>query len=235
MDKLESYIDGNIVFVSTQFLAAMQNVTPRTVTQWVKKGLPVYKKPNIKTNLFILEDASKWIKENINKAKSNNAKGLGDDEELDIEEENRLFEIYTKGNSNEKKKLLLRLSQTRLDNYKKIEDIIEKEAKNKEYDSKYALVDDVKKGEQELASLMISLLKNSMPVLSKTLENKSQDEIFHDLDRHFKKEMQKIVKYIRKNEDTVVTLNTIIEEIIYMVNEKEMTNEQILKMIKDKK
>ena len=129
--------------------------------------------------------------------------------------------------------MIEQLNQNRLDNFKKIEDIVEKEAKNKEYDSKYALVDNVKKGQQELASIFVSILKNSMPVLSKTLEDKNQNEIYHALDTHFKKEVTRIVKYINKNEDTIVTLSEVISYIVYLVSTEDISQSTILKKLKE--
>lgn len=235
-EKIESYFVKNKLYVSTKFLTAYFNRSDKQIGRWKKDGLPEAVKPkeiNERGNYYILEDVIAWIDKNINQSKSSNSSRDKNPDDINIEDEEKLFEIYTTGTSQQKRKLLLRLNQNRLDNFKKIEDIVEKEAKNKEYDSKYALVDNVKKGQQELASIFVSILKNSMPVLSKTLENKNQNEIYHALDTHFKKEVSRIVKYINKNEDTIITLSEVINYIVYLVSTEDMSQSTILKKLKE--
>lgn len=232
-ESIESYFVAGKLYVSTKFLKAYFNRTEKQIGRWKKEGMPVAKKPkeiNQRGDYYILEVAISWVDININKTKSTNSRGANEDD-FDLEDEEKIFEIYASGNASQKRRLLLRLDQNKIDKFKKIEDIVEKEAKNKEYDSKYALRDNVKKGQQELASLFVSLLKNSMPVLSKTLENKTQDEIYHLMDRHFKKEVDKIVKYINKNQEIIVTLHEIIEVIVYLVGEKEIEQSEIIKKL----
>jgi phage terminase Nu1 subunit (DNA packaging protein) len=230
---IDTYIFKQKVYVNTKFLCAYFNRTDKQIGRWKKDGLPVFKKPkelNKRGDFYNLEEVIKWVDENVNKIKASNSKKT--DDEIDLEDEEKLFEMYTNGTAQQKRKILLTLSQNRLDNFRKIEDIIAKEGANKELDSKYALVDKVKKGEQELASIFISLLKNSMPVLSKKLENKKQDEIYHELDRHFKKEINKIIKYIKTDEEVIVALVEIIDAIIQAVTEKNVAHEKILKLIR---
>jgi len=227
---IESHLVNEKLYVSTKFLCGYFNRTSKQIGRWVKQGLPVATKPkeiNERGNYFILEEAIEWTDKNINKAKASNSKG----NVLEENQDDKLadtFEIYKNGNASAKGRLLLTLDQNTLDKFKKIEDIIEKESKNKEYDTRYVLVDNVKKGQQELASLFISTLKNSMPVLSKSLESKEQNEIYDIMDKHFSKEMQKIVKYIRKHENIIVTLDQIINFIVYLINEKQISHENIL-------
>lgn len=231
---IESYVVSNKVYVSTKFLCEYFNRTQKQIGRWKKDGLPVAKKPkeiNERSDYFILEEAIAWVDANINKTKASNSKSNADN--FDIEDDEALFNIYTNGNAQQKRKLLLRLPQNRLDNFKKIEDIVTQEAKNKEYDSKYVLVEDVKKGQQELATLFISTLKNSMPVLSKTLENKSQNEIYHLMDRHFKKEIEKLAKYIKTDVDMKVKLNTVIEKVVEIVSEYSIGHDEVIKKLEE--
>ena len=127
----------------------------------------------------------------------------------------------------------MRLPQNVIDNFKKIEEIVEKEAKNKEYDKKYALVDKVKKGQQELAFMFISFLKTSMPSLSKQLENKSHDEVYHELDRHFKKEVNKLLRYVQIEEDIAVSLSEAIYAIIEATVDGDASMDNVVKKIKE--
>lgn len=228
------YVVNQKLYVNTKFLCAYFNRTDKQIGRWKKDGLPILEKPkeiNKRGDFYSLEDAIEWVDKNVNKIKAGNSKGMEENNEDDKLED--LFNRYKKGNATEKGKVLLNLDQNTIDKFKKIEDIIEKEAKNKEYDIKYALKDDVKKGQQELASLFISLLKNSMPVLSKILENKNQNEIYLAMDQHFKKEMNKIVKYIKTNDEIIVTLNEIIDYIVYLVAEQNIKQEKILNKIKE--
>lgn len=232
MIVLESVSINEKLYVNTKFLSIYLNRTDKQIGRYKKGGMPsVTKKPkelNRAGNWYVLDEVIHWVDANINKTKSSNSKGLETDDNIDIEDEEKMFEIYTKGNAQQKRRLLLRLDQNRLDNFKKIEEIVEKEAKNKEYDSKYALIDKVKKGQQELASMFISLLKTSMAVLSKDLENKEQDEIYHLLDRHFKKEIDKLVKYIQRDEEAVVTFDEVVSAIIEIVTDKNINQEKII-------
>jgi hypothetical protein len=239
MEVIESYEINGKLYLNTKFLCVFFNKSEKQVGRWKKDGMPIAKKPkelNKRGDYYILEKVIEWVDKNINKTKSSNSSARTVDidiKDIVLDDEERLFEIYTTGNSNQKKRLLLRLDQNRLDNFKKIEDIIEKEAKNKEYDSKYALIEKVKKGQQELASVFISMLKTSMPELSKELENKTQDEVYHSLDRRFKKEIDKLRAYIGVKEDVEVTLNEIIQAIVDAIGEEKTTQKEILKKIKE--
>lgn len=236
LDVIESYVVKGKMYVSTKFLCFYFFRTDKQIGRWKKDGLPIAKKPkeiSARGDFYILEEVVKWVDINVNKTKSNNSKGSGLDGDFDLEDEEKLFNIYTSGNAHQKRKLLLRLDQNRLDNFKKIEEIVEKEAKNKEYDTKYALVDMVKKGQQELASMFISFLKTSMSVLSKDLENKEQDEIYHLLDRHFKKEIDKLVQYIKRDEDVIVTFDEVIQTIIEITLDRDIDQEDLIKHIKE--
>ena len=107
-----------------------------------------------------------------------------------------------------------------------IEDIIKKVALNKDFDTRYVLKDKVKKGQQEMASMFVSFLKTAMPVLSKDLQNKSQEEIYHELDRYFEKEILHLLTYISKEEQEIVTyyeLTTLMTKII--ANDKKTSKE----------
>lgn len=238
---IESYNINNKLYVTKLFLCAYFNKSDKQIGRWKSIGLKsIEKKPkeiNIRADIFDLDYVIKWVNENINQQKSSNSKSSSseNDDNFDLEDEEKIFDIFTKGSANQKKRLLLRLDQNRLDRLKKIEDIIEKEAKNKEYDSKYALIDKVKIGQQELARMFISFLKTSMPVLSKELEQKTQDEVYHALDRHFKKEVDKLLKYIITEEENTTTLDEVIQVIIEAVVDRNIEQKDIIKKIEDLK
>lgn len=206
------------IYVTTEFVAEYFKVSRRTITGWVKKGLKNYKEKDLsKSNLFILDEVEKWVQENINQTQSNNAKSKDkpqdENEEEDLAE---MFERFKAADSNEKRKMLLS-NPALIEAFNKIEDFIKKFSLNKEYDTKYVLKDDVKKGQQELASMFISFLKTAMPVLSKNLQNKSQDEIYHELDQYFKKQIKHLVRYLDKEHEVVVTHYELMELIIDLV------------------
>jgi hypothetical protein len=238
MQTIESYEINSKLYVNTKFICAYFNKSDKQVGRWKNSGMPmVEKKPkelNKSGNWYLLDQVIPWVDLNINKTKSNNSKGL-ETEEFDLDDLEKMHEIYAKGNSDAKRKLLLRLPQNVIDNFKKIEEIVEKEAKNKEYDKKYALVDKVKKGQQELAFMFISFLKTSMPSLSKQLENKSHDEVYHELDRHFKKEVNKLLRYIQIEEDIVVSLSEAIYAIIEATVDGDVSMDSVVKKIKEVK
>lgn len=221
--SIESFSYMGITYVSTEFLVSyFKLASRRTITDWIKKGLtPTKEKDLSKSNLFDLRKTIEWVEENINKTKSNNAKKKTDEpEELDEEEKlEELFEKFTKANSNDKRKMLIQNPHL-IEAFNKIEDIIKKMSLNKEYDNKYVLKDDVKKGQQELASMFISFLKSAMPILSKNLENKTQQEIYDELDKYFSNQINHLVKYLNQEQEIIVTHYELIELIIELVNDE---------------
>lgn len=232
-EEITSYFYENKIFVTTDFLCKLYGVDRKTISDWNKKGLKSYKHKNLsRSNLYILAEVEPWKQQNINAVKSKNSKRdtEQDDEE---EDESAMLERYEKGTVEDKRKILRKLGQNRLDELKKIEEIIEKESKNKEYDARYALVDDVKKGEQELAILFISFLRTSMPVLSKDLELKKQDEIHYELDKYYGKEIESLVSFIEHEAEMVVTLDEVVKALVKAVIERDVTVENILKTIEE--
>jgi len=236
---IESYFVNTKLYVSTKFLEAYFNRSDKQIGRWVKEGMTKANKPqeiNKRGNYFILEEVIRWVSVNINKAKARNSKsdysGLEDETEDErIKRELDIYEIYSRGTIKDKMKLMISLPRDTLENIQKMENIVEKSSKNREYDSEYVLRDKAKMGEQELASMFISFLKTSLPVLSGELENKQQDDIYLTMDRYFKKEMDKIVRYIKTNEEEIVSLAEVINFIVEMVSDKEISQIEILKKL----
>lgn len=217
--ELISYSYMGKIYVTTEFAAEYFNVSRRTITDWVKKGLNKYKEKELsKSNLFILKEIEQFYQDNINQTQSKNAKSKqnSNEDENDEEDLEELFERFKNAEANEKRKMLLR-NPALIEAFNKIEDFIKKFSLNKEYDTKYVLKDDVKKGQQELASMFISFLKTAMPVLSKNLQNKTQDEIYHELDQYFKKQIKHLVKYLDKEHEVVITHYELMELIIDLI------------------
>lgn len=214
------------LYVTKDFLMIHFGVSDRTITNWIQKGLEPIKDKNFSNkNLFILKEVEEWKEKNISQIKSDNAKGK--DAEINIEDKdmNSLFDQYKNGTADEKRRLLLKEPQL-IESINKIEDIIKKEALNKDFDTRYVLKDKVKKGQQEMASMFVSFLKTAMPVLSKDLQNKSQEEIYHELDRYFEKEILHLLTYISKEEQEIITyyeLTTLMTKII--ANDKKTSQE----------
>ena len=207
-------------YVTTDFLVSYFSLASRrTITDWIKKGLsPIKEKDLSKSNLFDLKETIKWVEENINKTQSSNAKKKTDitvEEELEDKLE-RLFEEFKKANTNEKRKMLFK-NPNLIESFNKTEDFIKKFSLNREYDASYVLRQDVKDSQQSMASMFISFLKSAMPILSKNLQNKTQDEIYHELDNYFKKQITHLVKYISKEYEVIVTHHELIELIIDLI------------------
>lgn len=215
------------IYVTKDFLMVHFGVSDRTITNWIQKGLEPIKDKNFSNkNLFILKDVEEWKEKNISQVKSDNAKGKTVEVEVDDKDINHLFEQYKNGSSDEKRRLLLKEPQL-IESFNKIEDIIKKEALNKEFDIKYVLKDNVKKGQQEMASMFISFLKTAMPVLSKDLQNKSQEEIYHELDRYFEKEIKHLMTYIVKSEQEVVSYYEITSLMTKLISENKVSSKKI--------
>lgn len=215
------------IYVTKDFLMVHFGVSDRTITNWIQKGLEPIKDKNFSNkNLFILKDVEEWKEKNISQVKSDNAKGKTVEVEVDDKDINHLFEQYKNGSSDEKRRLLLKEPQL-IESFNKIEDIIKKEALNKEFDIKYVLKDNVKKGQQEMASMFISFLKTAMPVLSKDLQHKSQEEIYHELDRYFEKEIKHLMTYIVKSEQEVVSYYEITSLMTKLISENKVSSKKI--------
>ena len=215
------------IYVTKDFLMVHFGVSDRTITNWIQKGLEPIKDKNFSNkNLFILKDVEEWKEKNISQIKSDNAKGKTVEVEVDDKDINHLFEQYKNGSSDEKRRLLLKEPQL-IESFNKIEDIIKKEALNKEFDIKYVLKDNVKKGQQEMASMFISFLKTAMPVLSKDLQHKSQEEIYHELDRYFEKEIKHLMTYIVKSEQEVVSYYEITSLMTKLISENKVSSKKI--------
>lgn len=207
-------------YVTTDFLVSYFSLASRrTITDWIKKGLsPIKEKDLSKSNLFDLKETIKWVEENINKTQSSNAKKKTDiTVEEDMEDKlERLFEEFKKATTNEKRKMLFK-NPNLIESLNKTEDFIKKFSLNREYDASYVLRQDVKDSQQSMASMFISFLKSAMPILSKNLQNKTQDEIYHELDNYFKKQITHLVKYISKEYEVIVTHHELIELIIDLI------------------
>ena len=215
------------IYVTKDFLMVHFGVSDRTITNWIQRGLEPIKDKNFSNkNLFILKDVEEWKEKNISQVKSDNAKGKTVEVEVDDKDINHLFEQYKNGSSDEKRRLLLKEPQL-IESFNKIEDIIKKEALNKEFDIKYVLKDNVKKGQQEMASMFISFLKTAMPVLSKDLQHKSQEEIYHELDRYFEKEIKHLMTYIVKSEQEVVSYYEITSLMTKLISENKVSSKKI--------
>ena len=213
MDKLEVYKDGNKIYISTKFLATYTKTNPRNVSHWIKKGLEVHKVENIKSNLFILEDAIEWIEKNINKTKSNNRKGIeSDDGGLD----NALSD-YESLSTVEKRAFLRSLDKNSLDEQNTVEQILEREAKNKAHDKNWVRKEKPSETVRALTRSFISILRNMMITISKDGENKSQDELYHIIDKYLYTEISKFRRLLQ-SEGSDVNLDEIYQLIVDIYN-----------------
>lgn len=222
------------IYVTKDFLMVHFGVSNRTITNWIQKGLEPIKDKNFSNkNLFILKEVEIWKDKNISQVKSENAKGKDQDQDETIDQEfdvDAMLDTMKHGNINEKRRLLLK-NPTFIEVFNKMEDFLKKDALNKEYDDRYTLKDKVKKGQQEMASMFISFLKTAMPVLSKDLQNKTQEEIYHELDRYFEKELKHLLSYITKEEQEVVSYYELTTLMTTVISEDKKSSKDILEYL----
>ncbi len=200
LEALESYSYDGKVYVSTQFLAAYFNMNKRNITHWIKKGLePIKNNAISRSNLFILQEVIVWVEININQTKSGNRKGTDDDED-DLTKVD-----YESLNTVGKKEYLRKLNKNKLDELNTTEQIIEREAKNKAFDQNWVRKEKPSQAIKALARSFISLLKNMMITISSEGENKSQDDLYHLMDKYLHVEVTKFQKLLQ-DEDAEVDL-----------------------------
>ena len=190
MDIIESYIEGGQLYVSTKFVENYYKTSTRNIGNWIKKGLPKYKLKGISSNVFILDEVIEWHSKNIDRTKSNNRKGT--EEESDVNLEN-----YENLTIKEKRELLRLLDKNSLDEKRVVEDIIEKEYKNKQNEKGWVRKEKPSETIKALARTFISTLKNMMISVSKDGAEKTQDELYHIMDKYLHIEIKKLQKMLQ--------------------------------------
>lgn len=226
IEKLECYSYDGKVYVSTLFLAAYFNMSKRNITNWVKRGLePIKNTALSRSNLFILQEAEIWVEININDVKSRNRKGNSDNKEDDDDENID----YEKLNFVEKKEYLKKKAKGTLDKLNTVEQITEREAKNKQLDMRYILKDKPKKTIEALVRSFISLMKNMMITVSKDGEQKSQDELYHIMDEYLHSEVKKFTNML-KDEGSEIDLHEIYQIMIDLYDDGISINEMVKKL-----
>ena len=197
MKKLEAYESNGKVYVSTSFLMALYKTSQRNVGNWLKKEtpLPKYKLEGVSSNMFIVDEAMIWHDENIDKTKSRNGKGeAGERGQVD-------WDNYENLSVSEKRKLLALINKNQLDEKAKTEEIIDKEYKNKQHEKDWVRKEKPSQTIKGLARSFISLLKNLQIKTSKDGENKSQDELFHIMDKEISIEIKKLERALKSDSD----------------------------------
>ncbi len=225
IEKLESYCFEGKVYVSTQFLAAYFNIDKRNITHWIKKGLePIKNKTMSRSNLFILQDVVVWVELNINQTKSKNRKGNSDDDEDEEEVD------YENLSTSEKKEYLKKQSKNKLDELNTTEQIIERESKNKAYDKDWIRKEKPAQTIKALARSFIALMKNMMITVSKEGENKSQDDLYHLMDKYLNMEIGKFKKML--DSDANLDLHELYQVIID-IHDTGTSIDEIIEKIKE--
>lgn len=191
VEVVESFVEGNKLYVSTKFLENYYNTSTRNIGNWIKKGLPKYKLKGVQSNVFILEEVVQWHLLNINKTKSNSAKGQASDSD------NTELAGYEDLSAVEKRQVLRSLPKNSLDEKRVVEDIIEKEYKNKQNEKGWVRKEKPSETIKALAQTFISTLKNLMITISKDGENKTQDELYHLMDKELNEEFKKLQKLLK--------------------------------------
>jgi len=205
--SLESYSYDGKVYVTTEFLAAYFNMDKRNITNWKKKGLePIKNKAISRSNLFVLQEVIVWVEININQTKSNNRKG-GDDGEDNEDVDFDSLDMQGK------KEYLRRQNKNKLDELNTAEQIIEREGKNKVLDKNWVRKEKPAQTIKALARSFISLMKNMMITISKEGEQKSQDELYHLMDKYLHVEITKFQKMLQ-DENTEIDLYELYQIII---------------------
>jgi len=227
IEKLESYIDGSTLYVSTNFLAAYFKTNPRNVSHWIKKGLESHKLQNIKSNLFKLEETITWVEKNINKTKSENRKGTESGEQ----DKEKLLEDYENLTTPQKRALLKILDKNTLDELNTTEQILERESKNKANDKNWVRKEKPAQTIKALARSFISLMKNMMITISKEGEQRTQDELYHLMDKYLHTEIKKFQKMIQDESATLDLYE--VYQIIIDAHDSGKTIEEIIKKIEE--
>jgi hypothetical protein len=223
IEVVESYVDGNTMYVSTKFLENYYKTSSRNIGNWIKKGLPKYKLKGVPSNVFIFDEVVEWHRENINRTKSNNRKGTEDQEDINMEN-------YEKLSIKEKRELLRLLDKNSLDEKRVVEDIIEKEYKNKQNDKGWVRKEKPSETIRALARTFISTLKNMMISVSKDGSEKSQDELYHIMDKYLHIEIQKLQKLLKGEAD--IDLHELHRLILDLVSE-DIELSEIINKIKE--
>lgn len=207
---LESHFFEGKVFVTTQFLTSYFNVETRTIANWNKKGLEFYKMRSLsKSNLYILQEVIEWREVNINNMQSMRTRktpsGTSDEdlEGLDYEDMSTI----------QKKAHLRKLDKNKLDELNTAEQIIEREAKNKQHDNNWVRKEKPAQTIKALVRSFISLLRNMMISISSEGENKSQDDLYLLMDKYLFTEIGKFQKML-KDENAELDLHEIYQVII---------------------
>lgn len=223
IEPLEAYNYDGKVYVSTQFLASYFNMDKRNITNWIKKGLePIKNKAISRSNLFILQEVEAWVEVNINKIKSGNRKGTdSDDENEDVDYES--LDIIGK------KDYLKRQNKNKLDELNTAEQIIEREGKNKALDKNWVRKEKPSQTIKALARSFISLMKNMMITISKEGEKKTQDELYHLMDKYLHSEVMKFQKLLQ-DEDASLDLYEFYQSVIDLHHSGVSLNEIIKKI-----
>ena len=226
IEPLESYSYDGKVYVTTQFLAAFFNMDKRNITNWTKKGLePIKNKSISRSNLFILQEVIVWVEININQTKSGNRKGLGKDEDNEDQVDYESLDFLAK------KEYLRRQNKNRLDEYNTAEQIMEREAKNKSFDKNWIRKEKPAQTIKALVRSFISLMKNMMITISKEGEQRTQDELYHLMDKHLHTEVLKFQKMLQ-DESATLDLYELYQAIID-THDSGKTMEEIIKKIEE--
>lgn len=194
MEQIESYLINQKLYVSTKFLSGYFNRSDKQIARWKTSGLEPANKPkelNKRGDFFILEEVLKWHEKNINKTKSNNSRSIvSEDGNIDLS-------MYESLSASQKREQLRLLDKNSLDGKRVVEEIIEKEFKNKQHEKEWVRKEKPSQTIKALARTFISLLKNMMITISKDGENKNQDELYHIMDKYLHQEIIKLQNLLK--------------------------------------
>lgn len=194
MQQIESYLINQKLYVSTKFLSGYFNRSDKQIARWKTSGLEPTNKPkelNKRGDFFIFEEVLKWHEQNINKTKSNNSRSIvSEDGNIDLS-------MYESLSASQKREQLRLLDKNSLDGKRVVEEIIEKEFKNKQHEKEWVRKEKPSQTIKALARTFISLLKNMMITISKDGENKNQDELYHIMDKYLHQEIIKLQNLLK--------------------------------------
>ena len=227
IEKLEAYFEAGEVYVSTSLIAKEYKVDTRNISHWVKKGLASYKLQNVKSKVFKLKEVAEFVEKNINKTKSANRKGANNEES----DKEKLLEDYENLTTPQKRALLKILDKNTLDELNTTEQILEREAKNKANDNNWVRKEKPSQTIKALARSFISLMKNMMITISKEGEQRTQDELYHLMDKYLHSEITKFQKML-KDESATLDLYEVYQ-IIIDTHDSGTPMEDIIKKIEE--
>jgi hypothetical protein len=224
LNTLEVYEINKKIYVSTQFLSLFFSKSEKQIGRWKKDGLPLATKPKeipTRGDVFHIDEAQQWVKENINSSKSRATARVG--KEIEPPKDGNIDETVTDINGKiAQANRLLQLEGTTIDDADRIKKILD------------GLIQAVKLGEQtkelipkrdtekvivEFVATLIAGYKRDIKILPKDLKQRSEEEIRKILEMTYKTNIEKYKKIAKSEMLSEDKLYDIIEVALELIQD----------------